>query len=363
MEDTDAVNRIYRQLARHLDHLPGGFGSYDEAIERRLLQKLFTPEEAELATHLTLMREDAETVAARAGLRPDEAARLLDEMAQKGLILSVHAENCAPQYAAAPFVVGIYEYQVNRLDAEYLQLLGDYWRTRKPSPRVGGPQMRTIPVRESIDARLEVLPYEHVDALVAAQDRFAVAPCICRRTARMAGEGCDAPEESCLIFGDWAEYYARTGRGRAIDRDEVKAILARADAANLVLQPSNSSEAAFICCCCGCCCGVLNGLKRNPKPAEVVVNAFIAQFDAELCLNCGTCLGRCQMEALTEGVTGGPAHVEFNSDRCIGCGLCVSTCPSGALTLVRKPDYEHPEPAPTLDDAWRRIARGQAMSV
>ncbi len=176
MEDTEAVIRIYRQLADHLDTLPGGFGATDELAERRLLQWLFTPEEAELATHLTLVREDAATIGARAGLSPDEAARRLDAMARKGLICPVYAGDSAPQYQAAPFVVGIYEFQVNRLDPDALELLYAYWRTRKPSPGGDGPQMRTIPVRESIDARLAVLPYEHVDALVAALDRFAVAP-------------------------------------------------------------------------------------------------------------------------------------------------------------------------------------------
>jgi Na+-translocating ferredoxin:NAD+ oxidoreductase subunit B len=102
---------------------------------------------------------------------------------------------------------------------------------------------------------------------------------------------------------------------------------------------------------------VLNGLKRHPKPAEAVVNAFIAQFDPELCQNCGTCLERCQMGALTEGT----AHVLLNADRCIGCGLCVSTCPTGALTLARKPDYGAPEPPLTIEDTWRRIAGNRAM--
>jgi NAD-dependent dihydropyrimidine dehydrogenase PreA subunit len=171
----------------------------------------------------------------------------------------------------------------------------------------------------------------------------------------MRGGGCDAPEEVCLSFGDFADYYIRTGRGRAIDRSEVTQILDRADAANLVLQPSNSKKAAFICCCCGCCCGILQGIKQHPKPSEVVVNAFIARLDPDLCENCGTCLERCQMEALTAGA----AHVVLNSDRCIGCGLCVSTCPTGALTLTRKPDRPELEPPHTFHDTLRNIMEVQ----
>jgi len=51
--ETDA----YENLAQHLDKLPGGFPPSDSGVEFRLLKRLFTPEEAELAVHLTLDRE------------------------------------------------------------------------------------------------------------------------------------------------------------------------------------------------------------------------------------------------------------------------------------------------------------------
>jgi len=216
--------------------------------------------------------------------------------------------------------------------------------------------MRTIPIGQSIEPHLEALPYERVDALVASHTRFAVAPCICRRHTRLEGGGCGAPEESCLVFGEWADFYASTGRGRRIDRSEMLEILARADQSNLVLQPSNSQDIMFICCCCGCCCGVLGWLQRQPKPAEAVSSAFIARFDAEACQGCWTCLDRCQMQALSED----GERVTFNADRCIGCGLCVSTCPSAALNLVRRPHRQPPEVPPDLRTAWHRAVEFQA---
>lgn len=348
---------IYRNLARHLDRLPDGFPPSSTGADLRLLQKLFTPQEAELATHLTLDREPAGVIAERAGIAPSEAEKRLDEMAAKGLILSSRLAGGPTLYQAVPFVVGIYEYQVNNLSKELLDALHEYWRTAGPEPPVQTiPQMRTIPIHESIQVYREALPYDRVEELVQAHDRFAVTPCICRRHARLMGKGCDAPEESCLVFGHWADFYIRTGRGRAIDRAEVMEILARADAANLVLQPSNSQDVSFICCCCGCCCGILGGLKRHPRPAEAAASRYIASLEAELCQGCWTCLERCQMEALSaEG-----DHVALNADRCIGCGLCVSTCPSGALTLLRKPDSERTRVPATLDVTWKEISRAQA---
>ena len=347
----------YQKLAEHLDRLPGGFAPSETGAELRLLKGLFTPEEAELATHLTLEREEAAIIAGRAGLPPAETEQRLSEMAHKGLIFSVYSEYGPALYQAAPFVVGIYEFQVNRLSEGFLRDLASYWSTQKETAQVETiPQMRTIPVGESIEPHLEVLPHERVDELVKASDRFAVAPCICRRRARMTGGGCDALEEACLIFDEWADYYVRDGRGRSIDRSEVMEILARADAANLVLQPTNSKDVAAICCCCGCCCGILGGLQRHPRPAEIVVNAFRAKYDPETCIGCLDCLERCQMEALTaEGDA-----VALNSDRCIGCGLCVSTCPSGALTLERKPGTEQAPIPVDMTATWRTISEAQA---
>jgi electron transport complex protein RnfB len=348
---------IYRKLAEHLDQLPGGFAPSETGADLRLLERLFTPEEAELATHLTLDREEAAIIARKANFPLAEVERRLNEMANKGLIFSVRQDDSSALYQAIPFVVGIYEFQVNRLDEDLRQRLADYWSTQKPRSRPQTiPQMRTIPIGESIALHLEALPYEQVDKLVEANDRFAVAPCICRRHTRLAGGGCDAPEETCLMFGEFADFYVRGGMGRRIDRAEVKAILAKADAANLVLQPTNSREIGAICCCCGCCCGILGGLKRHPKPSEVVASAFIATLDPDICQGCWTCLERCQMEALSEDGD----RVALNTDRCIGCGLCVTTCPSGALTLVRKPDSERTQIPATFSDTWRTIAQAQA---
>jgi len=346
----------YHRLAEHLDRLPGGFPPSATGAEIPLLRTLFTPEEAYLATHLTLDRERAATIADRAGLPLAVAEQRLSGMADKGLIFAVRSEDAPTLYQAVPFNVGIYNFQVNNLSAELLKGVNDYWRTQEQEPRAPTiPHLRTIPVHESIELHLEALPYEQVYELVKARDRYAVASCICRKSAKIAGDGCDAPEETCLMFDEWADFYVNGGRGRAIDRAEVMEILTKADDANLVLQPSNSKDAAVICCCCGCCCSILGGVKRHPRPSEAVASAFIAQLDTSLCLGCWTCLDRCQMQALAAHDT----HVVLDGDRCIGCGLCVSTCTSGALTLTRKPETEHILPPDTITDTWRIIADAQ----
>jgi len=345
---------IYKKLAQHLDNLPGGFPPTKTGVELRILRRLFTPEEAELAVHLSLIAEEPPVVARRAKVPIEEAAWRLEEMARKGLIFRVESEGRPARYRALQYVIGIWEFHVNDLDVELIRNMNEYipslfdvqiWKK--------APQLRTIPVGRSISTELKVLPYEKVETLVQAQKKFLVAPCICRREHKMVGKGCDKPQETCLVFGIAADYYERNGLGRVIDKQETLEILKKADEAGLVLQPSNAEEIVNICCCCGCCCQVLKNLKRCPKPASYFSSSFVATTSPDTCQGCGICVGRCQMEALSLE----DDKAVLDADRCIGCGLCVSTCPTESLTLVRKPKTEQPKVPRNMVEASIRLAR------
>ena len=331
------IEDIYQQLARHLDDLPGGFPPTESGVELRILRRLFTPEQAELALRLTLIPEEPRVVARRAGIDTVAATRRLEEMAKQGLILRMEPENGDKpfQYMAAQFVIGIWEFHVNDLDIALIKDMNEYMPTLSEEIwKV--PQLRTIPVGRSISVQTEVLPYEKAEEIVRAQEKILVAPCICRREHTMSGHGCDKPEETCLVFGIGMDYYKRNGIGRVIDQREALDILEKANEAGLVLQPGNSQELMNICCCCGCCCQVLKAFKRREKPASMAATAFIVNTNPDTCSGCETCIDRCQMEALRIEND----QVVLNKDRCIGCGLCVSTCLTESLTLVRKPESE-----------------------
>jgi ferredoxin len=328
---------IYKKLALHLDSLPGGFPATDSGVEMRILRKLFTLEEAQMALHLTFMPKASRTIARRARLDPDETAELLERMAQKGLVFRVKKEGKPPLYGAAQYVIGIWEYQVDNLDSELIRDMNAYASTLlNLKAWQEAPQLRTIPVGRSLKVEHHVFPHEEAEALVRSQEKCLVAPCICRREHTMEAKGCERPEDTCLVFGNGADYYEQRGIGRVIDQDEALGILKKADEAGLVLQPSNAKNVVNICCCCGCCCQVLKNIKRHPTPAKIVSTHFLAVVHTDSCEGCGTCVDRCQMEAL-QLVDDSPV---LDLDRCIGCGLCVSTCPAEAITLERKPGQD-----------------------
>lgn len=330
---------IYEKLAKHLDNLPGGFPRTESGVEMRILRRLFTPEDAEFAMHLTLIPEEPRVIARRAKIPVNEATRRLEEMEKKGLIMCILRESKPPLYMASQFAVGFWEGQVNKLDPELVQNAEEYLDTLlEQAFWRGAPQMRTIPVNKSIGIQNVVMPYERAEELVHAQKSFAVSNCICRQERRIMGKGCDKPEESCLQFGMAADTVVRNGGGRAISMEEALAILQRAEEVGLVLQPANAKKPLFICTCCGCCCGVLRSLKSYPEPASMVVSPFWASLNTETCKGCSLCTKRCQMEALH--LNNKKAVLDVN--RCIGCGLCVSTCPTHSLSLVRKPKAKQP---------------------
>lgn len=325
---------IYERLAAFLDDLPAGFPRSESGVELRILRKLFTPAEAELCSHLTMLDEEPRVIAFRAHQPVESVREMLEAMEQKGLISGQHEPGKPDRYSASQFVVGIYEDQVNHLDAELVDLFEEYSTTLfTQGPWKTLPQMRTIPVGVSIPVPKDVMPYEQAEEIVKKHTRFAVRNCVCRQEQTIAGHGCEKPLETCLSFGGAADYTIRMGRGRAITQDEALGILRQAEDVGLVLQPSNSQDPIFICACCGCCCGVLRGLKMMEHPGQIASNRYIAAHDPDLCSGCGTCTTRCQMGAIT--LPNGTA--ELDQDRCIGCGLCVSTCPTGALTLTLRP--------------------------
>ncbi len=328
---------IYEKLAVHLDNLPGGFPHTPSGVEIRILHRLFTPDEAKIAVHLSLIPEEPRVVARRAKLPVKDVTRRLEEMDKKGLVIGIRRKGEPLQYMAQQFFVGFLEAQVNKLSRDLIEELEEYMPYfLDPGAWRKVPQMRTIPVEKSIALQPEVMPYERAEELVRNHTTFAVSNCICRQEHRTLGKGCDKPEESCLQFGLAAESFVHTGRGRAITQEETLAILRRAEETGLVLQPANAKKPLFICTCCGCCCGVLRFLKRDTKPASLVSSPFMASLDPDTCKGCGICTKRCQMEAI---------HVEnkkaiLDPDRCIGCGLCVDTCRTKSLTLLRKPEEQ-----------------------
>jgi Na+-translocating ferredoxin:NAD+ oxidoreductase subunit B len=334
-------NDIYRALQQHLDSQAIGFPSVKSGADIRLLKRLFTPEEAQLALHLTYKTAPTHDVVklAAAEFPAGQAGRLLESMFAKGAI-GWKKKDGADHWYLMPMVVGMYEQQDGNPSREFLGDADAYMKSLsfgRSFINVKPSQMRTIPIGKSIPVEHHVASYDQVRALVdGSPGPFVVLPCICRTSKGMKGAPCakTARRETCLAFGDMAAGVLRRGHGREIGRDEVLEILRQNEEDGLVVQPSNTQRADFICSCCGCCCGMLSFQKFMPRPLDFWTSSYHAEVNAGACSQCGTCVTRCQVNAVSLDGPSGEARV--NVERCIGCGLCVTTCPSDAISLKQR---------------------------
>ncbi len=348
-------DEVYKRLAKHLDHLPGGFPETETGVEIRILRRLFTPEEARIACDMTLIMETPQNVAQRTGRDETALSEMLEAMSKKGLLFR-SVRNGEPVYMAAQFVIGIWEYHVNDLSEELIRDFNEYvprlmdrvWRKTETK------QLRVVPVNKSLSAEMRVMPYDVAENLIREQSRIAIAPCICRREREMEGEGCGKLTEACLIFGGGAWYYEQNGLGRAVSPEEALSVLSRAAEEGLVLQPGNAQKPMNICMCCGCCCQILRNLNRYEEPANLVASNYVAESVAENCTACESCREICQMAAITVADT-----ATVDPRRCIGCGLCIVACDYDAMRLVERPAHKTPPEKTT--DTYISIARERGL--
>jgi NAD-dependent dihydropyrimidine dehydrogenase PreA subunit len=356
-------NQVYIKLQKHLDKQPVGFPATRSGVEIKILKHIFTPEEAEIACFLSYKFEPLTTILSRAGHRadsPEELEACLDRIQKKGGIES-KIKNGKMHYCNAPLVVGMYEFQLNRLTPKFIKDFNEYTSGKSfglefLSTKL--PQMRTIPVAKSIHPHHNVSTFDEVATLIQqAEGPFAIYECICRKKKSMEGKSCKKTDrrETCLAIGSMAQMELQSGAGRKISREEAMSIIEKNQKQGLVLQPSNTEKAEFICSCCGCCCGMLSIHKTLPKPLDFWISNFYANVDRNTCEGCGACEKRCQVSAVKVTAKKQPAVV--NLDRCLGCGVCVPACPTQSITLVKK--HAEVRPPLTREDLHEIIMAGK----
>lgn len=333
---------VYVALQRHLDRQAIGFPATRSKAELEILKHIFTPAEAQITTCLNYKPQPLAMVFKKAASfieSPQKLSEALDHIAQKGGIEITVADG-EKRYRNVPFVVGMYEYQVDTLTPEFIDSFDRYTSDLKfgislLSTKI--PQMRTIPISKSIQPQHHVSTFDEVAKLLQhAKAPFVILECICRKKSGLTGNPCRVTDrqETCLAVGEAAQSALTIHTGREIQRSEALSILEQNQKDGLVLQPSNTQIAEFICSCCGCCCGMLHLQKRLPVPAQFWSSNYYAVADATACNGCGTCEKRCQVDAIKVSQEKRQATVDVK--RCIGCGLCIPTCPQNALTLKKK---------------------------
>lgn len=356
-------SEVYRQLANVLDTMPNGFPPTESGIEIKLLKKVFEPDEAELFCRLRLTYETADQIAGRAGLPSAGLNEKLESMWKKGQIES-RLSGGERVFRMAPWVVGIYEYQLKRMDKEFVDLCEQRDQEvmnaaiKAQQPLTKPQMMQVLPVEKVISSNYQALPFEKVSSIIENGKSFVVNDCICRKRNRMLGKGCDRPLEICMAIGDEPGLFKDNPFAqREITKQEAYELLQKAEDAALVHMTANVVKGQwYICNCCGCC--DIQLVLTGAGIPGIINSHFYAEIDPELCSSCGVCAEeRCQVKAIDE--TDGTYRV--NSSKCIGCGLCVSTCPTEAIQLFHKKQEDIESPPEDENDWWEKKAKARGV--
>ena len=348
-------NRDYERLAEALGGLANGFPRTPSNVEIDLLEKIFTPEEAALAAELGEHWEPAGAVGARRGIDASEAEPALLKMAERGLVWPKKTED-GLRFRLAPFIVGIYEALLTRMNPELARLVDAYMEDGGAAGIMGAEPAihRVIPAQAATKPEW-ILPYDDVRALLESAKSFRVQDCICRVHMDQIGRECDFPLKTCVVYFT----VDRPPSPEAISKEEALKILDEAEEIGLVHTVSNVQTGSllpegigYVCNCCGCCCVVMRGINKWGIANSVAHAAYYAEIDPEACTGCGICLDRCQVGAILDE----DGAVAVSRERCIGCGLCVTGCPEDAAHLHRKADEDIVTP-PEDFAAWQEARK------
>lgn len=352
-------NDVFRHLQQHLDRLPIPFPATQSGVELRLLKKLFTVEEAEVALNLSAIPERISRIHKRFKNKKRSIKNLeevLSRMFKKGAIRGVRDRKNQNQflYSKMPLAIGMFEAQVDQITGEMAEDFFEYEEEAFADAMLNSKtkQMRTIPLNIKIDPDFHVSNYDDITKIIKnSTGPFAVMNCVCKQAKDEIGKSCTATEEreTCILLEGGVEFAKNLGVGREISREETLQLITKAKKIGLVLQPENNQHPNFVCCCCGCCCGVLTAAKLYDRPAEFLHSNYFAEVDPEKCELCKKCLERCQMDAINR-VNG---HMGINLDRCVGCGACIPTCKERAIKLIMK--EEETVPPKDTKDMYKKI--------
>ncbi|WP_163338572.1 4Fe-4S binding protein [Desulfopila sp. IMCC35008] len=355
-------------LIDRLNRYPIGLPDNDKL--RRILEILFSADEAYVASRFPLQEATIKELGRATGWQEIRLSPVLESMAEKGLVMDmVYGDKT--YYLLMPGLIGFFEltFMKRRQDLpvkELAQLMHEYLfedpdesmaREFFDSPT---PLTRSLPYEEHIPVESQVTTYESAREIIKKAGYGAVGMCYCRHKKEHQNKECDkgAPSENiCISLGSAARFMVRRGFAEERSVEKLLQVIDTARDLNLTHITDNiRHKPSFICNCCSCCCELLGGVLRGYHQG-VAKAGYTLEIDGDNCKGCGLCKKACNVEALEriERASGKPKFMmQVKEDVCLGCGACVSACQNDALTL--RP-VDRPLPPEKKRDLFKQILK------
>lgn len=337
------IHANYLDFQKRLNRMPQGAPTSEALF--KFLEILLTPEEAGLLSSIPVKNCTLSRISKIWKKSEEDAAAILNELADKGILIDLVDSNGERTFSLAPPMAGFIEFSLMRTDGKFdRKILSELYHQYINEEEDFGLMLwalepaidRCLVNEEAIPEKYEseVLDYERATKVIETATCITVGTCYCRHKMEHVGKPCPQhmPQDVCLTFNGAAESLAKHGIAKEISKEEALQILKRVRDLGLVQIGDNTQEGvSWICNCCGCCCEALLGYKRFGYSQNIKTN-FFAVLDDSQCSSCGTCVEKCPVDAISMEDT----IPEINLERCIGCGVCTRFCPSEALTLERR---------------------------
>jgi NAD-dependent dihydropyrimidine dehydrogenase PreA subunit len=222
-----------------------------------------------------------------------------------------------------------------------------WWDQHKPFAH---PELRAIPIRETIEVGKTVLPFEDIVELIENYEYYAVSHCPCRQRHKLDPDYRESPfpSEVCLHFDGLGRYIVKHGHGREITKEETLEILKKAADAGLVHGIENQTENPETICNCDLeYCTFFKPFHQLDFDKSMDKSNYLVEATPETCKACGVCVRRCPMDAIQLRFSARSTNkyrkaVVVDADRCIGCGVCAHKCKTRSLTLRRRDETTEP---------------------
>lgn len=165
--------------------------------------------------------------------------------------------------------------------------------------------MHVIPVEKAISMENNSISVEKISHwLDKYEGKYAAGACSCRLSKSVQKTGiADDPNDWCIGVGDMADYVVQTNKGRYISKEEVLAILEKAEKNGFVHQITNIDGENKIFAICNCNPTVCYGLRCSQlfNVPNLSRSAYVAHVDKSNCVACGKCVEVCPAGALRLG--------------------------------------------------------------
>ena len=344
-------------LIDRLNRYPIGLPDSDRL--RRILELLFSADEAYVASRFPLQEATVRELGRATGWESFRLLPVLESMAEKGLVMDLTYGDTT-YYLLMPGLIGFFEltFMKRRQDLpveELAQLMHEYL-FEDPQESMASeffasptPLTRSLAYEEHVPVESRVTTWESAREIIRQAGYGAVGMCYCRHKKEHLGKSCDknAPTEGiCISLGSAARFMVRRGFAEERSVEELLAVIDTARDLNLTHITDNiRHKPSFICNCCSCCCELLGGVLRG-YPNGVAKAGYTLAIDTSRCSGCGLCKKACNVEAL--GRVGNPGGkpkfvMQVDPEKCLGCGACISACEFDALTLDPADRPETPE--------------------